>query len=444
MVKGSTNIDLVFRNGLKDFEVLPPPGVWDGISPAIAKKPMPFIWLRVAAVILVILSSAFLLYRYTREVTTLTNDRMLALSIPASPAFYKNSVPSEMTFFEPSGDKGSENSVLFVAGKEAESEAEAEAVGVDNIYIPDFSFIPVNNKLRISIKEPLTGMFSPLNLTPDAKSFVVVQPDLISLSDYGPVKPAARWSVAAMASPTYYSGFNAGSENPTSQLGASEQPIISYSGGVALSYKISRRFSVQSGIYYASLGQEVDGINSYAGFQSYVYSKGDHNFEVLTSSGTIFINNKDVFVSAGGGDKRVVTAYNIDVFDPKKASLDYLNNSLQQNFSYLELPVVLRYKLIDKAIDLNMTGGLSYNMLIGNSVYTVVDGNRYSFGETKGLNSFMVSSSVGMGMEYSFSDKLSINLEPTFRYYLNPFSAASSSAVHPYSFGIFSGLSYKF
>ncbi|MCX6321282.1 MAG: hypothetical protein NTX93_05670, partial [Bacteroidia bacterium] len=79
-----------------------------------------------------------------------------------------------------------------------------------------------------------------------------------------------------------------------------------------------------------------------------------------------------------------------------------------------------------------------------NSVYTMVDGGKYPIGETEGLNLFTVSSSLGMGMEYSFSDKLSLNLEPTFRYYLNPFNEIAGSKNHPYSFGIFSGVSYKF
>jgi hypothetical protein len=283
----------------------------------------------------------------------------------------------------------------------------------------------------------------PLLNIPEEKNFSIDQTSVISLADYGTVKPPERWSVAAMASPTYYSAFSSG-DDASSQLSSSEQSVVSYSGGVALTYKISKRFSVQSGLYYSSLGQELEGINSFAGFQTYVYSKGDHNFEVLTSNGTVFINNRDVFLTTGGQDQRVITAYNNNVFDPQKANLNPLSNTIQQNFSYLELPVVLRYKLIDKAIDLNMTGGFSYNMLVGNSVYTVVDGTKYAFGETKGLNSFMVSSSIGMGMEYSFSNKLSLNLEPTFRYYLNPFTGASSSSVHPYSFGIFSGLSYKF
>jgi hypothetical protein len=92
----------------------------------------------------------------------------------------------------------------------------------------------------------------------------------------------------------------------------------------------------------------------------------------------------------------------------------------------------------------NLIGGLSSNLLVNNSVYTSLDGTKYEVGKTAGLNPVTFSSSLGMGMEYSFSKNLSLNFEPTFRYFLNPFSNTEGIGVHPYSFGIFSGISYKF
>jgi hypothetical protein len=246
-----------------------------------------------------------------------------------------------------------------------------------------------------------------------------------------------------MASPTYYLRPELSSNDIANQINSSEQSKISYSGGVSFAYKISKKLSIQSGLYYSSIGNEVDGINSFAGFRQYDYTKGDHNFEVLTSSGRIYTENSDVFLLDNSGD-RVLTRYTNDVFDPTKANLSYINNSLFQNFSYLEMPVILRYKLIDKSIDFNLIGGLSYNLLVNNTVRTVVDGSKYNIGKTAGLNPFMVSSSMGMGIEYSLSEKFSLNLEPTFRYYLNPFGEIPGLKMHPYSFGVFSGLSYKF
>ncbi len=267
-----------------------------------------------------------------------------------------------------------------------------------------------------------------------------------SLNNYDfeePKEKINRWSVTAMASPTFYLRPDMGTGEISDQINSSEQTRISYTGGVGFAYKISRKFSVQSGLYYATIGNEVDGINSFAGFREYDYTKGDHNFEVLTSSGRIYTDNADVFLRDNSGD-RVQTMYTNDVFDPAKANLSYINNTLFQNFSYLEMPVIFRYKLVDKSIDFNLIGGLSYNLLVNNSVHTVIDGSRYNVGKTEGMNPLMVSSSLGMGMEYNLSDKFSLNLEPTFKYYLNPFGEFTGLKSQPYSFGVFSGLSYKF
>jgi hypothetical protein len=83
-------------------------------------------------------------------------------------------------------------------------------------------------------------------------------------------------------------------------------------------------------------------------------------------------------------------------------------------------------------------------MMVNNSAYTMVEGAKYLIGRTEGLNPLTVSSSLGMGLGYNFSNKVSLNLEPTFRYYLNPFNSSNGSTNHPYSFGVFSGISYKF
>ena len=74
----------------------------------------------------------------------------------------------------------------------------------------------------------------------------------------------------------------------------------------------------------------------------------------------------------------------------------------------------------------------------------MIDGSRYNVGKTEGLNPILVSSSMGMGIEYSISEKFSLNLEPTFRYYLNPFGDMPGVKIHPSSFGVFSGLSSHF
>jgi hypothetical protein len=434
------NIDLVFRNGLKDYEVLPPREVWNSIQPAIKVKPKPFTFIRAAALVATLVTVTVFAYRSGKEILTVHNSPVLAFDVESASPLIKTAI--NVPAYQP------EKAITLVTPLQ-----KSLGTSVPENIIPDESVpvtSPANTKTNNLLFSRIFSKPSPIlaYMTSTGRKSITITPVLPLLPQYisEPVstRNSFKWSVAAMASPTFYSSFSSGNDVLTNQLAASEKSLVSYSGGLAVSYKLNKRFSIQTGLYYASLGQEVSGINSFGGFQKYDYTKGDHNFAVLTTSGTVYTDNPDVFLIASGSGNRVQTVYTNDVFDPKKANLNYINNTLLQNFSFLELPVVLRYKIITRAIDVNLLGGISYNMLVGNSAYTTGEGGKYPIGKTEGLNQFTVSSSLGMGLGYNFSDKLSFNLEPTFRYYLNPFSDMNGINSHPYSFGIFSGLSYKF
>jgi hypothetical protein len=447
MNEKEANIDLLFRNGLKDFEVLPPPGVWDGVHSALKSKSQSYLFLKVAAVITVLLTLSFVTYRWAHDLSGGSTGSEIALNIHASKpliaqTFAKPQLVPETKLIPVDNSTGTANVTEDPGTVSQVTEMTTTVDPIINFQeIKNLSF-PGN--LSLTGTESRRGLFAKTVNTSQGGSEKIKYPDIQYYPDDVTTKLKNRWSIAAMASPTYFSSFTSGGDAFAKQMTESEQPLVSYSGGLALSYKISKRFTIQSGVYYSSLGQKLDGINSYDGFQSFSNTKGSHNFEVLTSAGTIFTSNPNVFLSGNGADSRILTAYTNNVFDPRKASLQQVNNSLDQSLSFLELPVVLRYKLVDKTIGINLIGGLSYNLLVHNSVYTTLDGNKYPIGDTRGINPLTLSSSLGMGMEYNFSDKLSLNLEPTFRYYLNPFSVNTGSSIHPYSFGIFSGVSYKF
>ena len=433
------NIDLVFRNGLKQYEVLPPAEVWNNIKPVIRKKSLPFIVLRAAAMLAVLLSLSFIAYRLSVQLSTVPEINTIA----QAPESESRSV--------------SDNDELppVNAGTTVRQPVTSEAFEPE--IQPEIYIIPHNdlNIIRSVIFQPEADRISINDRTAVRPDFLVISQtriDAVSFEENEtteiPSVPAKgepnRWTIAALVSPTYYTNFYSGNREAATQMKSEEQPLFSYSGGVAFSYKINGRLSVQSGLYYSSFGQELSGITTFGGFQQYDYTKGDHNFKVLTSSGIVYTNNADVYLLDNLSDNRIATMYTNDVFDPAKANLQYMDNSLRQNFSYLELPVIMRYKLIDKTIDFNVIGGLSSNVLVNNAVYTSMDGSRQQVGKTEGLNLITFSSSLGLGMEYSFTNNLSLNLEPTFRYYLNPFSEMPGLKIHPYSFGVFSGLSFRF
>jgi len=439
LVNKGANIDLLFRNGLRDYEVLPPVDVWNSIVPTIRKKQRSVIFLRSAALIAVLLSVSFLAYRWSREVSVLIRNPVIALN---EESFTVKDNSNDINKTVNTADNN--QSRILQNDKVSDEYPVSDISDTGNMpsAVPGTVTEVKNPELNDKLMFPSTiRAFKGLNYKTYNSGGGYTDP-LMPANDVLKEK-TNRWSVMAMASPTYYLRPESAGNEVSNQISSSEQSRISYSGGVGFAYKISKKISIQSGLYYSSIGNEVDGINSFAGFRQYDYTKGDHNFEVLTSSGRIYTENTDVFLRDNSGD-RVLTLYTDDVFDPAKANLSYLDNSLFQNFSYLEMPVILRYKVIDKSIDFNLIGGFSYNLLVSNSVHAVIDGSKYNIGKTAGLNPLMISSSLGMGMEYNLSDRFSINLEPTFRYYINPFGGLSGITAHPYSFGVFSGLSYKF
>lgn len=436
MADKQANIDLVFRNGLREYEVLPPPEVWNSIRPSIRKKYYPFLLLRVAAMAILLVSVSILAYQLTRQTTVPFDTGFLAYDQESSRP-EETSVDASASV--PVSDTGDE----AVTSERIPDQSPSLPVSlspVQQAMIPDQGVTVLNREVN---KEGLSGSLT---------SIFIRQPEPEFFPGYNPAQvpapaPAAekinRWSLTAMASPTYQSALAKGSGDMAREILSSEQTNFSYTGGLSFSYRISDKFSIQSGLYYSSLGQEVGGISAFGGFGDYIYSKGDHNFEVMTSSGLVYTDNADVFLFDGVGG-RVHSRYNDDSFDPAKASLKYLNSSIHQNFSYLEMPLFLRYKVVDGTVGFNLVGGFSYNVLVNNSVYAVYEGDKYRVGKTDGVSNFMLSSSLGMGLEYTVTNKLSLNLEPTFRYYLNPFSTLPGLKNHPYSIGVFSGLSYRF
>ncbi len=440
MANERANIDLLFRNGLKDYEVLPPVEVWNNVLPVIRRKNRPVLLLRSAALLAVLLSISFIAYRWSRELSTAVSNPMLASGEeflqPQQNLSRRININRQPAISQQKGAVSNVNTEVDQPVADLSDGGNIEPSGIDNL--SEIMNPSAGDNFIVPRSIQMISGFS--NNTDNANT----RNESLDYYDFEePKVKINRWSVTAMASPTVYVRPDMGTGEISDQISSSEQTRLSYTGGVGFAYKISRKISIQSGLYYATIGNEVGGINSFAGFREYDFTKGDHNFEVLTSSGTIYTDNADVFLRDNSGD-RVQTMYTNDVFDPAKANLSYINNTLFQNFSYLEMPVIFRYKLVDKSIDFNLIGGLSYNLLVNNTVHTVIDGSRYNVGKTEGMNPLMVSSSLGMGMEYSLNDKFSLNLEPIFKYYLNPFGEFTGLKSQPFSFGVFSGLSYKF
>ena len=119
------------------------------------------------------------------------------------------------------------------------------------------------------------------------------------------------------------------------------------------------------------------------------------------------------------------------------------NLKVVQNFDLFEIPFLVKYKLLNRKFSINLSGGLSPAYLLNNSTYIEMEDRKYDVGDARNLNSMIVNTSLGLGLEYLSTDQLSVNFEPTFKYSLNPINNNSNFSYHPYYFSWFTGIRLK-
>lgn len=118
-------------------------------------------------------------------------------------------------------------------------------------------------------------------------------------------------------------------------------------------------------------------------------------------------------------------------------------NSLEQQFGFIEIPLELEYSLVDKKLGLNVIGGFSTFFLNNNNLFLVEQGGSSLIGESANINDISYSANFGLGMFYNFTKAFQFNLEPMFKYQINTFSNTSGD-FQPFFMGIYTGFSFKF
>ena len=116
---------------------------------------------------------------------------------------------------------------------------------------------------------------------------------------------------------------------------------------------------------------------------------------------------------------------------------------LNQKTGYIEVPVEVSYKLLDKKFGIQVITGFSSLFLNENEVSVISSGLTTVVGEANNLNKVHFSTNIGLGFKYSFWKSFEANFEPTFKYQLNTYNA-NSGGFKPYLIGLYSGISFKF
>jgi len=300
----------------------------------------------------------------------------------------------------------------------------------------DVAIVKKGHVINIEEKKKILG-----NLSIDQQ--IIEQNKLVCLAEKSG-RDKSRWAVGASLAPAYRVNRSTQSSQYASNMVSSSSSPMGLDGGISVEYKRGKRLSLQSGVYYSGIGQN-SGRNSRSGRNNYEYS-----LDVSSPNTPVNITNSKMLMNSSAGviqfDEVPMGIVLNSSFDGNTLATAVVssNAKLIQNFEYLEIPLYLRYTLFDSKFDVQMIGGFSTNLLVGNKAFVENSSGRSLVGKTQDMESMNYSSTLGIGVKYDLSKRVSINVEPRIKYYLNSLSSNSSVNYKPYSIGVFTGLSYEF
>ncbi len=240
-----------------------------------------------------------------------------------------------------------------------------------------------------------------------------------------------KWSVGPSIAPVYFNSFGDGSPIHSNFASNSKTGNVNLSYGVAVSYDVSKKLSLRSGLHKVDYGYNTNDITFSS---SLVASTSSEITNINYNSNS---RNLVVESSASRGSTQEFAANDIVAQSPSR------NGRMIQEFGYLEVPLELNYALLDRKLGINLVGGFSSLFLVDNSVTLESSGSTTEMGEANNLNDLNFSTNLGLGINYKLNDKMKVHLEPVFKYQLNMFSEVEGN-FQPYSLGVYTGMSFKF
>lgn len=491
MTESSENMDRYFRDKLENYSQSPPQDTWDKIADRLGhrqKRKMVFFISRVAAGIAILISLSVIFYYAQKKK-------------PGETAFQSDTITSRKTYSDKTGQvqisekpAGQTRHVLAESGiSDKESRERAAYTGVTDsitgrqtgqtgsitedemlsksssvedmasayIHVPDkLSYmVPIECDYLDADNSAVDQVIPSGNLRTGRQAGKVLTDQLLAFADEGTKEKERQtaWLIGGQFAPLY-SYRNLTSEKyqdyVKEQINSKESGILAYAGGINLTVSPNKRLSIQSGLYYSVYGQEKNSLEA-------AMVVTDPTNDILDNPEWYNIGSEEEIqaVYVGNSTGKIMafdetlsgTRLSPSYIQADQSPANQLNSSLPvssvtQYFEYLELPVNLKYKIMDKKFDVSLMGGISANFLIGTDIQLNYDDNSSKNTDytTEGLNRINYSSLMGIGFEYPLFKNLILNIEPKFRYYLNSINKEQVYDIRPYSIGIFSGISYLF
>ncbi len=470
-MKDEHNIDRLFQESFKDFEASPPENAWGNIERRLkadsGRKPIP-LWRRLTAAVAVIALLIFAVSQWyispklanpaitdnstngiegntTEESDEIIPNQEANPIVLASSSDDKNEsqqgeekgTPNEnvvSTILNPSIASNDGQAIAMAKSVDANSASELKASKSLNVSNSK-DVIPTQSLSSSVISFPQDLTFTQLsdgdkdNQIKDEQSLIEVS-KLLALEDEKRKTQQSKaefepsWSIKPQVSPVFYGNMASGSSIDENLAQNNSQGEVDLSYGLNVGYQLTEKIKIRTGINRVNLN----------------YTTND--LFVLPGADIASLSNVN---SADGVIASVVTSQQLDaIVDSQQfGRQEAIASDLRQSIGFIEFPLEVEYRLLDKKFGINIIGGASTFLLNDNSLDIINNQGTTSIGEANNINDLSFSTNLALGFDYMLSNRFLLNLEPTFKYQLNTFESGTTE-FQPYFLGIYTGLIFKF
>ncbi|MGQ1785772.1 MULTISPECIES: outer membrane beta-barrel protein [unclassified Saccharicrinis] len=492
------NIDHIFKDGLAHFSEVPPAHVWNAVQGGAQgvgqnKKAIIF-WRSVAAAVIIgllFLGGLFWNNRIDNKAMVTDNaipakgtdtkkanedtDNMILKDSSDEESHEEKYMDTESNYspnppivafknnkqaVHPEGKTGTENVSTGFSERMVNNEQINSSTGVTDGMATSPHAVPIskiepgaNIQLANALPVDATQLFNTQNQntiidleTQAANNLLIAINNPLDNPEENK-KRTLQFAIGGQFSPSY-SYRETGSSGNANSTAANEDGIMSYTGGINLNIKTRKRWGIETGIFYAQVGQKFSnpligrsdkmlysaspaaGIrsreanlkNSMGNIKLQSSAQQDLIQEVATSSANIQLNTRS---------DATFTANELEII------------KIQQELDYIEIPFLLRYDLLNKSVGISISGGMSTNFLIGNGAYKIENNSKDKIGEMEHISEINYTAIFGLGLRTPILKSLDFNFEPRIRYFMNSVTEQGGS-YKPYSIGVYTGVSYTF
>lgn len=468
-MKDEKNTDSIFRGKLENFQVQPPPHIWDNVQRQLAAqrnrtRRMYLGWISTAAVVVL----AFLAGWYfsgdstVEENSIVTNEIVKPEKNTTESEIQSKEIPAQNNIEQQSVNRQNETrnsdattliavspvSSKKVSGKNGLAEDNVSSrnkINLSRLESADAQ-LARNQKTNIELVE-ITKTNSLNTLTEQEQLLVAENIRNIDANQ----KQENNWKMGMFVAPGYSSYTASHSESYSQNMTYSgNSGNANVGGGFSVQYKTNKRWIFESGVYYAQNGQESNNTVNLLAMNreaDNMFAPGENTY----FSNTVQVENNNLAMNSTAGVIAFdATPKGAELSGDFEASKDGVANLLvpdgqfSQVFEFMEIPLYVRYRVVDSKVGVELITGLNAGIVVGNNAYIDNQYGLQNIGETQDISPVNLSGTLGVGVNYALGKHFSVAVEPRFNYYLNSINTNSSVDFRPYRIGFYTGVTYGF